>query len=201
MKGIYKITNITNNKFYIGSSVNINKRKLHHLHLLRNSKHGNTYLQKSWNKYGEKSFDFEILEFCENIIEREQYYIDTLKPTYNLNPVAGSCLGRKHYKETKDKIGKGNKNKIRSKELKDLWSKIKKENPRPEHYNLIVNKAKEVNSKKILQLDKQENFIKEWNSLSECAKTLNLDVSTISKVCKNKLKTHKGFIFKYINNG
>jgi len=53
-------------------------------------------------KYGYSAFSLEILEYCEpsKVIEREQFYIDLLNPTYNLLKVAGSPLGRKHSPET-----------------------------------------------------------------------------------------------------
>lgn len=49
-------------------------------------------------KYGYSNFQLEILEYCEpsNCIDREQYYIDLLKPEYNILKTAGSKLGSKH---------------------------------------------------------------------------------------------------------
>jgi len=57
-------------------------------------------------KYGYYNFQLEILEYCEpsNCIDREQYYIDLLKPEYNILKTAGSKLGSKHSVETKNKI-------------------------------------------------------------------------------------------------
>ena len=46
--GIYRIRNLTNNKFYIGSAINLNKRKNQHFHYLRNNKHHNKPLQNSF---------------------------------------------------------------------------------------------------------------------------------------------------------
>lgn len=92
---IYKIINTTNSKIYVGSAIYFAGRKGLHLFELRNNKHKNRHLQASFNKYGESSFIFERLEDLTNenlLIEREQYYIDTLKPQYNINPVAGSRL-------------------------------------------------------------------------------------------------------------
>lgn len=51
--------------------------------------------------------------------------------------------------------------------------------------------------KAIVQYDKNGNYIQEFPSISSAAKTLNLDSSTISKVCRGINKTHGGFIFKY----
>lgn len=84
--GIYKIVNIKNNKIYIGSSKNIENRWKEHTTSLRRNKHINCILQRAWNKYGEDSFEFQTLENCsqEQLFEREQYYIDELKPEYNI---------------------------------------------------------------------------------------------------------------------
>lgn len=76
--GIYKITNLVNNKVYIGQSVNINGARFYaHLYLLRNGIHYNSYLQHAWNKYGEDNFEFRVIEECaiENLDDRERYYI------------------------------------------------------------------------------------------------------------------------------
>ena len=60
--GIYKIINIKNNKFYVGSAVNFSRRKTRHFSELRTNKHNNKHLQAAWNKYGESSFIFAIVE-------------------------------------------------------------------------------------------------------------------------------------------
>lgn len=110
--GIYKIINLTNSKIYIGSAKDVAIRWRNHKRELLNNKHHNRYLQRSWNKYEEGNFQFEVVEYVgdvELLIEREQYYIDLFhacnrKYGYNINPVAGSCLGRVHTQETKQKI-------------------------------------------------------------------------------------------------
>jgi group I intron endonuclease len=105
--GIYQILNLTNNKKYIGSSANyLSRRKATHLYYLRKNCHPNIYLQRAWNKYGEQNFRFEILEKCEpdKCIEREQYYIDTIKPEYNILPIANSRLGKRHSSLVRKKI-------------------------------------------------------------------------------------------------
>lgn len=103
--GIYKILNITNGKFYIGSSKNLDERwRIHKVDLNRNQ-HYNRHLQASWNKYGSDKFKFEVIEYCELLIllEREQHYLNTLNPQYNLSPTAGSPLGYKHTEDFKIK--------------------------------------------------------------------------------------------------
>jgi len=103
--GIYKIQSTVNSKIYIGSSVNLKRRMHEHLSSLKKKDHGNRYMQRHINKYGLKDLRFSIIEFCtkEKLIEREQYYINTLNPEFNLCSNAKSVLGTKHSKESKQK--------------------------------------------------------------------------------------------------
>lgn len=82
MCGVYKIINTVNEKIYIGSSKDINRRWSEHIRALELNAHINQHLQNAWNKYGRKSFKFEIIEQCDekHQYEREQYYIDLYKP-------------------------------------------------------------------------------------------------------------------------
>jgi group I intron endonuclease len=98
--GIYRIKNIKNHKFYIGSTstMGFQNRWKCHLKNLRRSTHPNQHLQYAWNKYGESCFKFEVVESClpAHCISREQYYFDKLNPQYNILPVAGSVRGYRH---------------------------------------------------------------------------------------------------------
>lgn len=106
--GIYKIINATTKKIYIGSSIDIENRWRQHKFQLSKNKHHNSHLQNSWKMHGSEVFVIEIIEICDPIkeilLEREQYYIDTLKPEYNICPKAGSRLGSKASEETKKKM-------------------------------------------------------------------------------------------------
>ncbi len=92
--GIYKITCTTTGKFYIGSAVDLCHRRAQHLYALRNNQHHTQHLQNAWNKYGEEAFTFEVLELVLPVfqVEREQYWLDTLKPFdkrgFNINRTA-----------------------------------------------------------------------------------------------------------------
>lgn len=91
--GIYQIQNRINNHFYIGSAVDITKRIRAHLNQLRKQEHTNKHLQRAFDLYGEESFDFYIIEFCEPDIRYnvEQYWIDKFFGKdffYNMNPIA-----------------------------------------------------------------------------------------------------------------
>ena len=79
MTGIYKITNLTNNKCYIGQSVHIEQRWKDHIRCMSDSRRDayNRPLYKAFRKYGIDNFSFEILEECteDKLNEREQYWI------------------------------------------------------------------------------------------------------------------------------
>lgn len=99
---------------YVGSSSNIKGRWSQHRYQLRNKTHANKKLQNAWNKYGEDNFKFEILSICSEalLLFHEQYYIDTLKPRYNLVLVAGRNTGMVHSPEAiakMSKVGRGRK--------------------------------------------------------------------------------------------
>lgn len=111
--GVYKIINLVNNKIYVGSSIDLYKRKSSHFSALRNNFHCNKYLQSSYNKYGENNFIFDVIEYIDDkdkLLDREQYWLDTLNPCdnnigYNMLPTAGNSLGFKFPKEYKEKMG------------------------------------------------------------------------------------------------
>lgn len=133
---IYKITNFVDTKIYIGSAFIFRKRKATHIHNLKKNKHSNKHLQHAWNKYGELSFLFEIIEECEKdkLIEREQYWIDILKPEYNICLIAGNTSGRKMSPEAIEKMRKRLIGLKRSKETKIKMSQSRKGIPRKKGY-------------------------------------------------------------------
>ncbi len=112
ISGIYVIINTSNNKIYVGSSINIKKRINRHFNELRKNIHNNKHLQNAWNKYGEGMFIINVLEEVNNsndLLKREQYHINTKNASdlmfgYNLCPNASNSLGYKHSEETKEKM-------------------------------------------------------------------------------------------------
>ena len=120
--GIYQIRNRINSKVYVGSAARFGKRWREHRSLLNNGKHHSEKLQRAWNKYGESSFEFIVLE---NVLDHslllttEQLWIDKLdavKNGYNLCPVAGSSKGRKYTEEVRKRYGNSFRGKTHSDE-------------------------------------------------------------------------------------
>lgn len=83
--GIYQLKNTANGKLYVGQTKNFSNRKKSHLKSLKNGTHYNRYLQRSYNKYGQGFFVFEIIERCEVELlnARERYWIRELQTEYN----------------------------------------------------------------------------------------------------------------------
>ena len=59
---IYKIRNLLNGKFYVGSTNNKRERFRNHRRMLRGNRHHCKHLQAAWNKYTEELFVFEVVE-------------------------------------------------------------------------------------------------------------------------------------------
>lgn len=75
--GIYKITNIADGKIYVGQSVDLRERGQDHFRKLRQKRHGNPHMQNSFNKYGQDSFKFKVIEECvrEDLYKRECFWM------------------------------------------------------------------------------------------------------------------------------
>ena len=108
--GVYRWTNKVNGKIYIGSSVDLSKRLRNYFNIYYLSDLKDIMIiYKALLAHGFENFKLDILEHCKpsELIKREQYYIDLLKPEYNILKVAGSCLGVKRSIETIAKIRAG----------------------------------------------------------------------------------------------
>jgi hypothetical protein len=83
-KGVYAIKNVITGQMYIGSSTNIGGRRDKHFSLLKHGKHQNSRLQGSAIIHGMKAFKLFILEFTEDLVVREQFFVNLYKPEFNI---------------------------------------------------------------------------------------------------------------------
>lgn len=130
--GVYIIECAGNDKIYVGSGMDMQKRRREHLWALRNNRHCNIKLQRVFNKYGEESFYFYVLEAVStHLRDLEAYWIrsldavrkglnityDTIAPMQGRKASAetrakmsqalkGLNIGRKHTAEAKAKIAR-----------------------------------------------------------------------------------------------
>jgi len=72
----------------VGSSKSLSNRfsLYYSLNSLKKEVKGSIIIRRALLKYGYSNFSLDILEYCESdvLITREQYYIDLLKPEYNI---------------------------------------------------------------------------------------------------------------------
>lgn len=132
-RGIYKIINVVNNKFYVGSAVDLKRRKTRHFSELRNNKHPNGRLQNSWNKHGEQAFVFVVVEdlsddadllAAENVwlkehVGKDYCYnlgVDATAPTLGMSGELSPTWGYKHTNEAKAAIAATSKGRTQDEE-------------------------------------------------------------------------------------
>lgn len=104
--GVYRWINNENGNTYVGSSISLSVR-FYTYFSLRSLAKSNRPIDRALLKYGFSNFSLEILEYCDGkelLLEREQYYLDNLKPQYNIVETAGSTLGYKHTEESIEKM-------------------------------------------------------------------------------------------------
>lgn len=107
--GIYKIEHLSTGRVYVGSSVDLARRRREHINRLTRGTHVNPKLQNAWKKYGADQFSFSVLERCQRdmLLEREQWHIEDSRAAldgFNVMPTAGTTMGFRHSPETIAKI-------------------------------------------------------------------------------------------------
>lgn len=186
--GIYKITNTINNKSYIGSAKNIRLRWKRHRHLIKHEKHHNKYLLSAIKKYKFENFTWEVIEFVEdfnNLIAREQYWLDFYKSYlrekgYNHSAVAASPLGVKHSAESR-----------RNMSLAHVGNK---------HTQESKNKIAKSQEKEVYQIDKNGQIINKFQSLKEAENITGIERQSISGCCRKIIKFAKGYQWCFVKD-
>ena len=129
ISGVYKITNTITGDFYIGSSKDVKRRWREHKKPSVWKNHQNNQLYKDMQKYGLDKFEFQLIAEAEEsfLKEKEQKFIETLKPTYNNINAKGLDVERK--KEYNKEYNKSDKYKKYQKEYQksDKRKKYNKE--------------------------------------------------------------------------
>lgn len=156
--GVYLITNIVDNKLYIGESVNVYKRLNMHKNSLRRGDHVNTHLQNAFNLHGEESFEFSLLEehppeFTKSF---ENYWVNmlgTIDCRYGYNMRSTSPYGRSsHTEESRIKISSSG------------------------------------GGGKVYQYNLDGSFVKEFPYVSAAARSCKTSSSHIAECCRNVLE-------------
>lgn len=180
--GVYRWTNLNTGFTYVGSSVNLAKRFTSYYNYSFLAKN-NMIISKAILKYGYSNFRLEILEYCapEECIKREQFYIDTLKPEYNILKLAGSSLGHKHTEETLAKFKERKFSLDHLEKLRAHLTNLNKNQSEEQKFRareriLKLNEAKGI---KVEVTDLRTNEITVYNSLRKTAEALSTDLKAL----------------------
>ena len=130
ISAVYKISNVITGDFYIGSSKDVKERWTNHKCPSYWNRYSNNPMYLDMQKYGVDKFEFEVLEEVEEsfLKEREQKFIELLKPAYNSNNAKGLDIERQkeYQKEYKKEYQKTDKYKKYQKEYQKEYQKTDK---------------------------------------------------------------------------
>ena len=197
--GVYRWVNNISKNTYVGSAIDLSNRLSRYYHNSELTKKNARPISQALLKYGHSNFTLEILEYCskDNLLERENYYLDTLKPEYNILKYAYSMLG---YKHTADAIGKlkskkiskehrlllslTHKNKIVSDEtrakLSSAIADFKRNNPLSEKQLAnLRSKSVEREGVAVSVLNSETNEVKEFSNKTEAGKFIGVSRQAI----------------------
>lgn len=221
MTGIYKITNLLNNKIYIGQSVNIKERWKNHVRFSQDSKNPlyNNSLYKEIREYGSENFELTVIEECEkdDLNQRERYWINFYDST---NPEIGYnlCLGGGYYAPRKvyqydldgnfikeyDSISiaalKTNSNKCgissccNNRQLSCNNYQWSFELTKKTKYSRKLSRCKE---KPVFQYTLDGEFVKEFRSISEAARLTNNYHENISSCANKRTSSCGGYVWSF----
>jgi len=179
------------NKTYIGSTNNIAKRITQHRCYANNNSKTCPKFYNYVRMHGWNNFRLGILEYinifnlnlnnkCEirkTILNREQYYLDKMNPSLNINKKAGSTLGYRHTQKMRKIMGLLRKSKSINWSIKDLsytTSDVTKNNL----------SLRAINGMKVKVFDEYNNIINLFPTITSAAKYYDINHCTLSKYIK-----------------
>lgn len=224
ISGIYKITCLPTGKVYIGNSTNIHVRWGNHKKKLRRGTHPNNYLLRAWQKYGEDSFEFAILEEVESkrLFERERHWMSFFKSYehdhgYNINTVNDEGLnrlsaevrqkisaankGRKFTDEQYQRLCEAQQKRIRTQVDLEHTLEMSRQNVGKKlsesHRLNIQESAAHTALRKSYVITSPEGETYKITGISLFCRQFGLSASQLVKVARGKKKQYKGWICQY----
>lgn len=218
---IYCITNLINNKKYIGQTADkkgYKERWRKHRSCLRRGNHKNSHLQNAWNKYGEENFEFILLheykykskeDIRNKLNNMEEYYIDKwnlFNRDLGYNIASAGSNGNNFVGKSEEEMNEYRK--LRSEIAKKWWNNASKEEKEIWKENMIAsrigkNMSKDnPNSKRVAMINKKTNeIIKIFDSVADASEEICNDRNSRNiHVCAiGQNKTAWGYKWRYLN--
>lgn len=198
---IYVLKDPNNNEIrYVGKTKNTLNKRLYEHCTIRNLKpktHKNFWIKLLLSN--NRRPIIELLEICNenNWKKREIFWINQFTNLTNTTLGGEGALGFSHKPETIKRIietKKKNGTLSRSKECRERISESHKGKKMSDTTKLIL---LESTRKPISQFDLDNNFVRDWNGVRDCASKLNIDHCGITRCLKAHQKQYNGFIWKY----
>ncbi len=202
---------------YFGQSKNLRRRERSHWATLCRGIHGNSRMQRAWNKYGRVSFSFHVLEIVEisDLDASEQRYLDLYRydeNCMNMAVTAGSMkgwrmpasvrkqmsashMGKKHTEEDRKKISVALSGRKFSEEHRKNLSRRK-----VGHAPMIATIAAGLKARKpvigtCISTGKEIRF-----DYIRAVREAGFTNESVVCCCKNRQKSHKGHTWRYDDN-
>jgi group I intron endonuclease len=206
---VYKVTNKSNGKVYIGQTVRtLEVRWKEHT---KNNSHCSA-LHSAISKYGEEVFEIEVIDFAQSIDElneKEKHWIshyNSIAPNgYNLDSGGRNKVVSQITREKMSKSRSGgkypHKGVPRTEEAKRKIGLANKGHP---YYPGVFTEESRkrialANSIPVNRYTKDGCYIDSFESACEAGRQLGICSSNISYACGGKRKTAGGFIWRYKN--
>jgi GIY-YIG catalytic domain len=194
--GVYLWYNKTKNHYYVGSGISLYKRlsKYYQESYLNYPSHYDLPIVRAIAKYGLDNFILVILDYPikSRIHESEQYFIDTLRPYYNIRQVAGFRSGAPIIRQP---ISEEHRMKLSLRRGAN-------------HHNYGLKRSSEVISlmrdnhprtKKLYQyLEDKVTLVAQYNSIREMQKKTGITKEYVSRCIKANRLVHNKYYFSFI---
>lgn len=196
---------------YIGSSINLKKRKTDHFKPYRINRLKHLPLYEAMIEFGRDNFKLEVIEECseKDLLERENYYLDkykTYENGYNVSSKAIAMHDEKLFNENAERLRKMNNKNWADEEYRKKMSKansdLQKERLKNPEY--LAEKSKQLKKytdsikKPVAQYDKQGKLIATFDGVRIAGRETGVQSSSIGKVANGERKTAGGFVWKYL---
>lgn len=196
--GVYLFTDLKSGKKYIGSAKNLRTRFMQYFNPNYLERKNYMYICRALLKHGMSNFSLAIIEYCqpEQCLEREDFYISSLEPEYNILLKAGSSLGYKHSLETRKRMSVSQKAFDRTGENNPSYGVPVSEETRAKLFA-----SQKDNCQKIEVLDLDTNETTSYDSIRAAGRALGIIQSRITTYfSQNQKSPYKGrYIFKKID--